>query len=147
MNSSYGNSPSKAVCFGNGNETVWTQATFYEETVRKNYKILLIISPRHIQRANKISKINNLNIKIKSKDGLPSSKDNFWISNTYGEMSSLYSLADIVFVGGSLYPYGGHNPSEPCHYETKIIMGPHSEKCQEVVKEMKDNNCNNRCHK
>jgi len=107
---------------------------------KKNHKILLIIAPRHIQRAKKISKINNLNIKIKSKDGLPNSYDNFWISNTYGEMSNLYSLSDIVFVGGSLYPYGGHNPSEPCHYKTKIIMGPHSEKCQDIVREMKDSN-------
>ena len=107
---------------------------------KKNHNVFLIIAPRHIQRANKISKINNLNIKIKSKDGLPSSYDNFWISNTYGEMSNLYSLADIVFVGGSLYPFGGHNPSEPCHYKTKIIMGPHSEKCQDIVREMKDSN-------
>ena len=107
---------------------------------KKNHNVFLIIAPRHIQRANKISKINNLNIKIKSKDGLPSSYDNFWISNTYGEMSNLYSLADIVFVGGSLYPFGGHNPSEPCHYKTKIIMGPHSEKCQDIVREMKLSN-------
>ena len=72
--------------------------------------ILLIIAPRHIKRAHEISELNRLNIKLKSKGEFPSIEDNFWISDTYGEMQSLYTLAEIIFVGGSLFPFGGHNP-------------------------------------
>ena len=102
--------------------------------------ILLIIAPRHIKRAKEISKLYGLNIKLKSKGEYPSIQDNFWISDTYGEMSSLYTLAEIVFVGGSLFPFGGHNPSEACYYNSKIITGPHTEKCQEIVDQMKSFN-------
>ena len=102
------------------------------------FKVLLIIAPRHIKRSNKISKLNNLKIKIKSKNEFPNMDDEFWISDTYGEMPTLYSLSEIVFVGGSLHPYGGHNPSEACHYNTSIVIGPHTEKCQKVVDQMKN---------
>ena len=102
--------------------------------------ILLIIAPRHIKRAHEISELNRLNIKLKSKGEFPSIEDNFWISDTYGEMQSLYTLAEIIFVGGSLFPFGGHNPSEACHYNSRIIIGPHTEKCQEIVDQMKSFN-------
>ena len=104
---------------------------------QESFKILLIIAPRHIKRSSIISKLSNPKIKSKSKKEFPNLDDEFWISDTYGEMPTLYSLSEIVFVGGSLHPYGGHNPSEACHYNTSIIIGPHTEKCQNIVNQMK----------
>jgi 3-deoxy-D-manno-octulosonic-acid transferase len=45
--------------------------------------------------------------------------------DTIGELASVYSLASIAFVGGSLVPAGGHNPLEPAQFAVPIVMGPH----------------------
>lgn len=45
--------------------------------------------------------------------------------DTIGELASVYSLAAVAFVGGSLIPSGGHNPLEPAQFGVPIVMGPH----------------------
>jgi 3-deoxy-D-manno-octulosonic-acid transferase len=45
--------------------------------------------------------------------------------DTIGELASVYSLAAVAFVGGSLIPAGGHNPLEPAQFGVPILMGPH----------------------
>jgi 3-deoxy-D-manno-octulosonic-acid transferase len=45
--------------------------------------------------------------------------------DTIGELASVYSLASVAFVGGSLVPAGGHNPLEPAQFGVPILMGPH----------------------
>jgi 3-deoxy-D-manno-octulosonic-acid transferase len=45
--------------------------------------------------------------------------------DTIGELASVYSLAAVAFVGGSLVPAGGHNALEPAQFGVPIVMGPH----------------------
>jgi len=45
--------------------------------------------------------------------------------DTIGELASVYSLASVAFVGGSLIPAGGHNPLEPAQFGIPIVAGPH----------------------
>jgi 3-deoxy-D-manno-octulosonic-acid transferase len=45
--------------------------------------------------------------------------------DTIGELASVYSLAAVAFVGGSLISAGGHNPLEPAQFGVPIVMGPH----------------------
>jgi 3-deoxy-D-manno-octulosonic-acid transferase len=45
--------------------------------------------------------------------------------DTIGELASVYSLAAVAFIGGSLVPAGGHNPLEPAQFAVPIVMGPH----------------------
>jgi len=45
--------------------------------------------------------------------------------DTIGELASVYSLASVAFVGGSLVPAGGHNPLEPAQFGVPIVIGPH----------------------
>jgi 3-deoxy-D-manno-octulosonic-acid transferase len=45
--------------------------------------------------------------------------------DTIGELASVYSLATVAFVGGSLVAAGGHNPLEPAQFGVPIVMGPH----------------------
>jgi 3-deoxy-D-manno-octulosonic-acid transferase len=45
--------------------------------------------------------------------------------DTIGELASVYSLADVAFVGGSLVSAGGHNPLEPAQFGVPIVMGPY----------------------
>jgi 3-deoxy-D-manno-octulosonic-acid transferase len=45
--------------------------------------------------------------------------------DTIGELASVYSLAAVAFVGGSIAEAGGHNPLEPAQFGVPIVMGPH----------------------
>ena len=54
----------------------------------------------------------------------PLGKGEILLLDTIGELASLYSLAELAFVGGSLVPAGGHNPLEPAQFGVPIIMGP-----------------------
>ena len=42
-----------------------------------------------------------------------------------GELAALYALAEVVFVGGSLVPIGGHNVLEPAMRGKPVLVGPH----------------------
>jgi 3-deoxy-D-manno-octulosonic-acid transferase len=53
--------------------------------------------------------------------------------DSIGELSSLYALADIAFVGGSLVPRGGHNIIEPAQHGVAILIGPHTENFRDIV--------------
>jgi 3-deoxy-D-manno-octulosonic-acid transferase len=58
------------------------------------------------------------------------------ILDTVGDLASVYSIADIAFVGGSLVSRGGHNPIEPAHFGVPVIMGPSFENFRDVVTRM-----------
>jgi 3-deoxy-D-manno-octulosonic-acid transferase len=45
--------------------------------------------------------------------------------DTVGELASLYAVADVIFVGGSLVPVGGHNVIEPALFGKPVVFGPH----------------------
>jgi tetraacyldisaccharide 4'-kinase len=47
--------------------------------------------------------------------------------DSIGELSGLFPLADVVFMGGTLAERGGHNILEPAFYGKPVIVGPHME--------------------
>ena len=51
-----------------------------------------------------------------------------------GVLSDWYRAAEAAFVGGSLAPYGGHNPLEPAACGAAVVMGPHDESQREAVR-------------
>ncbi|MCK5785472.1 MAG: DUF374 domain-containing protein [Candidatus Sabulitectum sp.] len=57
------------------------------------------------------------------------------IVNVKGVLASLYGLADIAFVGGTLVPLGGHNILEPLAHGIPVIVGPHYHHFTDVVKQ------------
>lgn len=56
--------------------------------------------------------------------------------DTIGELASVYSIAAVAFVGGSLVPAGGHNPLEPAQFGVPIVMGPHYANFRAIVDEL-----------
>lgn len=57
--------------------------------------------------------------------------------DSIGELASLYSLASVAFVGGSLFPTGGHNPLEPAQFRVPIVMGPHYANFRAIVDDLR----------
>jgi 3-deoxy-D-manno-octulosonic-acid transferase len=48
------------------------------------------------------------------------------VLDTVGELAQLYAVADVVFMGGSLVPTGGHNMLEPALRGKPVLFGPHT---------------------
>jgi 3-deoxy-D-manno-octulosonic-acid transferase len=53
--------------------------------------------------------------------------------DTVGELAGLYGVADVIFVGGSLVPAGGHNVIEPALHGKPIVFGPHMANFRDVA--------------
>jgi 3-deoxy-D-manno-octulosonic-acid transferase len=47
------------------------------------------------------------------------------IVNEMGRLLEYYAISDIGVVGGTLKPYGGHNPLEPASQGAVVVVGPH----------------------
>ena len=47
------------------------------------------------------------------------------VLNTIGELSRIYGIGKLSFVGGSLVPLGGHNLLEPAGFGCPVLFGPH----------------------
>jgi 3-deoxy-D-manno-octulosonic-acid transferase len=56
--------------------------------------------------------------------------------DTIGDLASMYGIAAVAFVGGSLVAKGGHNPLEPAQFAVPVVMGPSYENFREVVERM-----------
>jgi len=99
----------------------------YKE-LKKEYKdLLMILAPRHIERIPEIEEkyqkagINTIKrTEIEKRQG-----ESVILLDTIGELGKIYSLADLVFVGGSLVEYGGHNILEPAAHGKLVFFGPH----------------------
>jgi 3-deoxy-D-manno-octulosonic-acid transferase len=108
----------------------------HSQLKQKHTDLLTIIAPRHPNRAEslvKIAEAKGLNFQTLSSvlknmdidiDGI--------IVDEIGQLGTFYHLCDIVFMGGSLIPHGGHNPIEPIHFKKPVLLGPHMYNFREV---------------
>ncbi|MBT7219750.1 MAG: 3-deoxy-D-manno-octulosonic acid transferase [Alphaproteobacteria bacterium] len=91
------------------------------------YPVFTIIAPRHPIRAAAVSALMpTAGRRSQQQPATPA--DDSYLNDTLGEMGSLFSVADIVFLGGSLVPLGGHNPLEPALFGAALLTGPFIEK-------------------
>ncbi len=91
---------------------------------KKFTNLKLIVAPRHIARVNEISNLfkkNNLSFELFSK--LTDAKKDVIIIDVFGKLQTIYSISDIVFIGGSIVNKGGQNPIEAAAYSKPIIFG------------------------
>ncbi|MDR3748356.1 MAG: 3-deoxy-D-manno-octulosonic acid transferase [Acidobacteriota bacterium] len=97
--------------------------------------LAMVLAPRHPERFAAVAA-------LLAQSGVPWIKRSDWHSqpetsippispgqivllDTIGELASVYSLAAVAFVGGSVVAAGGHNPLEPAQFGVPIVMGPH----------------------
>lgn len=57
--------------------------------------------------------------------------------DTMGELASLFALDAVVFVGGSLVAWGGHNVLEPAMFARPIVTGPHMQNFAAMFEEFR----------
>ena len=97
--------------------------------------LLTIIAPRHPARAASIAaEIGKLGMKTEQRTiaGTPSKACDVFIADTIGELGTLYALAPVAFIGGSLIPRGGQNPVEAVRHGAAVLTGPHTHNFQDA---------------
>jgi 3-deoxy-D-manno-octulosonic-acid transferase len=87
----------------------------------------MVLAPRDIIRAEEIILLaSTFKLQAIKRTALPCDAEyDVIILDTIGELGKIYSMGDIIFVGGSLIPRGGHNILEPAAHGKPILVGPH----------------------
>ena len=94
----------------------------------------LLVAPRHPERADEVERLvrdRGLRAVRRTAFGAAEDGEAVIILDTVGELAGLYGLADVVFVGGSLVPTGGHNMLEPAQRRKPVLFGPHTSNFRE----------------
>jgi len=111
-----------------GEEEVIADA--YQELLGPYPALQLLLAPRHPQRAPDLTRLfsrRGLSCQLWSglKCGQDTRRHPVVIIDTIGDLFTLYGLADVTFVGGSLVPHGGQNILEPAAWGRVPVYGPH----------------------
>jgi len=100
--------------------------------------LIFILVPRHPGRCGSVGeKIASYGLPHIRRTGIGSRKKELrggeiLLVDTMGEMLKVYALADIVFVGGSLVPIGGHNILEGSMLKKPVVFGPFMNNFKEI---------------
>jgi 3-deoxy-D-manno-octulosonic-acid transferase len=95
---------------------------------RRFSDLCTIIVPRHPERGPAIAemlKAQGIAACRRALGEMPGPACEVYIADTLGELGTLYSLATVAFVGGSLVDRGGHNPIEAVRQGAVALTGPH----------------------
>jgi len=110
--------------------------------LRKKYAdLFLILAPRHPERFDEVAKlaeVRELRAVRRSTLERPVADADLMILDTMGELASIYAAADLVFMGGSLATWGGHNIIEPAAEGKPVVFGPHMSNFQEIASSFLD---------
>lgn len=111
----------------------------FRQVLQQFPKALMILAPRHPERFEKVAAlIESSGLKLARRSawqpGVPLMPGSIFLLDTVGELASVYELADVAFVGGSLMPLGGHNILEPAQHGVPVLTGPHTFNFREIVR-------------
>jgi 3-deoxy-D-manno-octulosonic-acid transferase len=110
-------------------------------TVRESVPdALLVLVPRHPERFAEVGRLcaeRGWGTVARSRSGTDSAigsgaRVDIYLGDTMGDMVVLLAAADVVFVGGSLVPVGGHNVLEPAALGLPVCFGPHMHNFREA---------------
>jgi 3-deoxy-D-manno-octulosonic-acid transferase len=104
----------------------------------------LLIAPRHPDRFDEVLQLIQegghrfLRCSQLAQSNEPIAGGTILLLDTIGDLASVYGVATVAFVGGSLVPKGGHNPLEPAQFGVPVVTGPSFENFREIVKTMQE---------
>lgn len=107
----------------------------YESMKASMPRLRLIIAPRQIERSAEI--FRKASAKgfscVYRKSDVGSDSYDVLVLNSFGELASVYALAMVTFVGGSLIPKGGHSLIQPILQGKPVLFGPYTFKTRDVA--------------
>lgn len=105
--------------------------------LRERVSARLMVAPRKPERFDEVAElIQSSGLSWARRTDAASAKDaraSVILLDTIGELPSLYPLASVVFVGGSIIDRGGHNVLEPAAHGVAVITGAHTHNFHAIV--------------
>lgn len=108
-----------------------------------NPDVVLVLVPRHPQRFDAVAQTiadSGLSLRRWSESENNTQANNapdVVLVDAMGVLAGLYSVADVVVMGGSLIPHGGQNPLEAAVCGRGVITGPHMHNFRAIMQEMR----------
>jgi len=110
--------------------------------LRTKQPMRLMLAPRHPERFNEVaSLIQSSGLSWARRTNSPDANDRsatVILLDTIGELPATYSLATVVFVGGSIVDKGGHNVLEPAAVGSAVVTGAYTHNFQTIVDLMQE---------
>lgn len=101
--------------------------------------LLTVIVPRHATRGDAITAMlqqQTLHVAQRSKTEAITTATSYYVADTMGELGLFFRACDMVCMGGSLIPHGGHNLLEPARLNCAIITGPYMHNFADITERM-----------
>jgi 3-deoxy-D-manno-octulosonic-acid transferase len=115
-----------------GEEEVALEAL--REAREQDERSFLILAPRRTERVPQVARlISERGFRHALWSSGPGRGPPVLLVDTMGELASIYAAANVVFVGGTVAPIGGHSVIEPAGLGRPIVIGPHYHKARGVV--------------
>lgn len=113
----------------------------YRAARTRHPSLRLVLVPRHQERFDRVARwleSEGEAVQRRGERRAPRGSDGparpVILIDTLGELSAVWGLADVAFVGGSLFPgRGGQNMMEPAAYGAAVYFGPHTQNFREAV--------------
>jgi 3-deoxy-D-manno-octulosonic-acid transferase len=104
---------------------------------QRHPRLQLVLAPRAPERFEEVAgRVREHGFVLKRRSRVeadcPGPTAEVILLDTIGELASVYSVASVVFVGGSLVALGGHNPLEAASHAKPVVFGPHMENFREI---------------
>ncbi len=110
--------------------------------LRTKQPVRLMLAPRHPERFKEVaSLIQSSGLSWARRTNPADANDStatIILLDTIGELPATYSLATIVFVGGSIVDKGGHNVLEPAAAGSVVVTGAHTHNFHAIVDLMQE---------
>lgn len=92
-------------------------------------QVRLLLAPRKPERfelvAEKLRTRGHAFVQRSAMQGSAKGQASILLLDSLGELGGLFPYAHVVFVGGSLCRWGGHNILEPAYFGKATLTGPH----------------------
>lgn len=124
-----------------GGSTHWNEEKILLSVFKRLYptfhNLKLILAPRHPEHLSQVENaVKESNFRYCFFSALERQSDGYdvLIIDQMGVLASLYSIADLVFMGGSFVRRGGQNPIEAAGFKKPILHGPNVINFHEVYR-------------
>jgi len=109
--------------------------------VRKSQTSLrLLLAPRHPERFAEVAALlAESEFSVARWSTVPNNQDvaaDIVLLDSIGELSAVFPLADIAFIGGSIATHGGHNVIESAGHGICTLTGPHTSNFATITEAM-----------
>jgi len=104
---------------------------------QKKPELLTLIVPRHPERFSDVAQLlTERGLSYTRYADERTGNEDVVLIDAMGVLTGLYTIADLVFIGGSLIDIGGHNPLEPAVCGRGVLTGKHVQNFRAVYDDM-----------